>query len=193
MALDPTFAHLLHDERGHGQSLQGAIVTVVVVLNRGAIAMVKTADRRAGGADGGGGRGVPLPHARGGEGGCRRGRWGETCARCTRDSDQKIQYRWRLRILKTNKYVYVWFGSKVGSYLIQLTIRWFTKPTQPCLKQSECMGFQRTAETSTCSPMSSPKRVWRGPTPRVGRAVRRTSGRHTPPCPIQDTQRPHQR
>jgi len=43
--------------------------------------------------------------ARGG-GGCRRGRWGGTCARCTRDSDEKIQIRWRLRILKFSPFTF---------------------------------------------------------------------------------------
>jgi len=53
-----------------------------------------------------------------GGGGGRRGRWGGACGRCTRDSDEKIHIRWRLRILKFNKSVYVWFGSKVELYLI---------------------------------------------------------------------------
>jgi len=39
-------------------------------------------------------------------------------ARCARDSDEKIQIRWRLRILKFIKSVYVWFGSKAELYLI---------------------------------------------------------------------------
>jgi len=48
------------------------------------------------------------------QGGVTRG----SCEMCTRDSDEKIQIRWRLRILKFKKSVYVWFDSKVELYMI---------------------------------------------------------------------------
>ena len=40
-----------------------------------------------------------------------------SCARCTRDSEEKIQNRWRRRVLPFNISVYVWFGSTVEIHL----------------------------------------------------------------------------
>ena len=40
-----------------------------------------------------------------------------SCARCTRDSEEKIQNRWRRRVLPFNISVYDWFGSTVEIYL----------------------------------------------------------------------------